>query len=157
MEQIVKIFGGALLAGICMLLVFSLVYGTPEETGLLETGGALVEADWRADSGTGFASYGKESGEAFPEAAFTGGGALQTGTYRVTDLFTVTAGNTEEVRITLLSVTDPAGNRNEDVKDKEEITFPVSGIYTVSLRIADAERRVTERQVQIPVNGGGAS
>lgn len=156
MEQITKIFGGALFAGICILLMMTLVYGTQEEKGLLETGGELVEADWKEDSGAGFGSYGSESGEDFPEVAFTGGGALKTGTYRVADLFAVTAGNTGETQIMLLSVTDPGGNVNGDVKGQEEIAFPVSGIYTVCVRLSDAENRTVERQVKIPVNGGAA-
>ena len=156
MEQITKIFGGALFAGLCILLMMTLGYGTQEKKGLLETGGELVEADWREDSGTGFDSYGKESGETFPEAAFAGGGALKTGTYRVAELFTVTDGNAGDVKITLLSVTDPGGNVNGSVKGQEEIAFPVKGIYTVSLRLSDADRRAVERRVRIPVNVGVA-
>lgn len=156
MEQITKIFGGALFAGICILLMMALVYGTQEEKGLLETGGELVEADWKEDSGAGFDSYGKESGEAFPEAAFAGGGALKIGTYEVAELFTVTDGNAGDIKIMLLSVTDPGGNINVDVKGQEQITFPVGGIYTVSLRLTDADHRAVERSVRIPVNGGAA-
>lgn len=157
MEQIAKMFGGAILVGICFVAMLGLINGTGEDAGLLETGGALIKSEWKADSNAGFEAYQTSSKYDFGEILYAKGGAISSGTYALLELFTVTEANGEVAELSVLSMTDPSGVVKEEVAGATELTFSSVGIYQLKLQLKDSGNRTTVRRVQIPVSGNGGS
>lgn len=157
MEQIAKMFGSAILVGICFGAMFGLLNGTREDAGLLETGGAVIKSEWKADSNDGFETYQASSKHDFGEVLYVKDGVLSVGTYELSELFTVTEANGETAELTLLSMVEPGGVMKEEVKGATELTFSSVGIYQLKLQLEDSGNRTTVRRVQIPVSGNGGS
>ncbi len=153
MEQIAKMFGGAILVGICFVAMLGLLNGTEKDTGLLETGGTLIKSEWKADSNAGFETYQTSSKHDFGEILYAKEGAIPSGTYALSELFTVTETNGEVAELSVLSMVEPNGVVKEEIAGVTDITFTSVGIYQLKLQLKDSGNRTTVKRVRIPVSG----
>ncbi len=153
MKQVVKIFGEAVLVVIAFMLTMYFVMYTEDEkghVGIMQVTGHHM-ADWKDDEGTGFDTYLQQSEKLLPETQFTHQ-KIKTGIYSIDQLITVKNNAEEDITIILKKVTTPERIERLYPVDATDIAFDTAGIYTIDFEVRDADRRVSQRQIKIPVN-----
>ena len=155
MKNIVKIFGEAFLLAIAFLLTMMIVLHTKDDKGhegIMQITGHRM-AEWKEDEGIGFDIYEKESQKVLPNIKLAQS-SITTGTYTVNDLFEANVSDEIEMVIALKKMTTPDGREITYSSDTTDIIFDSAGIYTIDFEIRNENRRVSQRQIKIPVNAG---
>ena len=155
MKNIVKIFGEAFLLAIAFLLTMMIVLHAKDDKGhegMMQITGYRM-AEWKEDEGIGFDIYEKESQKILPEIKLAQS-SITTGTYTVNDLFEANVSDEIEMAIALKKMTTPDGREITYPSDTTDIIFDSAGIYIVDFEIRNENRRVSQRQIKIPVNAG---
>lgn len=153
MKNIVKIFGEAFLLAITFILTMNIVLHTKDEKGhegIMQITGHHM-AEWKDDEGIGFEVYEKESKKVLPEIKLAQS-SITTGRYTVNNLFEANVSDEIATVIALKKMTTPEGKEITYPSDTTEIIFDSSGIYIIDFEIRNENRRVSQRQIKIPVN-----
>lgn len=154
MKQIAKMYGSAMLYGLCLIMVLVMVFQSVNaqgNDGMLVQIGQIINVPWEQDDAGGFAAYAAESSEEFPEIVCRVSGALATGTYDVNEVVAASdgAGNALECRVK--SIRYP--KQEEFIESRDlQLIFDKPGVYELKVSVKDSENRETVRYVAVPVN-----
>lgn len=154
MKQIAKMYGGAMLYGVCLIMVLVMVFQSVDaqgNVGMPAQIGQMISVPWEQDDAGGFAVYASESSEKFPEIVCRISGALTTGTYDVGEVVVASdgAGNALECRVK--SIRYP--KQEEFIESRDlQLIFDKAGVYELKVSVKDSENRETVRCVTVPVN-----
>lgn len=155
MKQIAKMYGGAMLYGLCLIMVLVMVFRSVNaqgNDGMLVQIGQIINVPWEQDDAGGFKAYAAESSEEFPEIVCRVAGALTTGTYDVNEVVAASdgAGNALECRVK--SVRYPKQEEFIKTGDSSQLTFGRPGIYEVEVSAKDSDNREAIKRIAVPVN-----
>lgn len=154
MKQIAKMYGSAMLYGLCLIMVLVMVFQSVNaqgNNGMLVQIGQIINVPWEQDDAGGFKAYAAESSEKFPEIVCRVSGALATGTYDVNEVVAASdgAGNALECRVK--SIRYP--KQEEFIESRDlQLIFDKPGVYELKVSVKDSENRETVRCVAVPVN-----
>lgn len=154
MKQIAKMYGSAMLYGLCLIMVLVMVFQSVNaqgNDGMLVQIGQIINVPWEQDDAGGFVAYAAESSEKFPDIVCRISGALTTGTYDVNEVVAASdgAGNALECRVG--SIRYP--KQEEFIESRDlQLIFDKPGVYELKVSVKDSENRETVRYVAVPVN-----
>lgn len=155
MKKVVSIFGTALISGICLVVLWSLILHMQDgmgHEGVFEIIGASLSGLQTENAGAAFDACKVESEKEFPRITFSRTQSLVTGTYEISTIIKAVDWTGEAINPVVKSVTEPDGTRREDVAGVNELTFSRRGIYTLELLAEDEYNRESVKKIQIPVN-----
>lgn len=153
MKNIVKIFGEAFLLATAFILTMMIVLHAKDDNGhegMMQITGYRM-AEWKEDEGIGFDVYEKESKKTLPEIKLAQN-SITTGKYTVNELFEANVSDEIEAVIALKKMTTPEGREITYPSGTAEIVFDSSGIYLIDFDVKNESKRVSHRQMKIPVN-----
>lgn len=153
MKNIVKIFGEAFLLATAFILTMMIVLHAKDNKGhegIMQITGYRM-AEWKEDEGIGFDVYEKESKKTLPEIRLAQN-SITTGKYTVNELFEANVSDEIEAVIALKKMTTPEGREITYPSGTTEIVFDSSGIYLIDFDVKNESKRVSHRQMKIPVN-----
>ena len=156
MKEIVKMYGGAVISGIVILLLFLLLFHTVTDDagnrGIFSIAGACLPDGGSERTGSEFGVYGAEAEKEFPEIRYMGPGAVSVGTYDLVTLIGAEdyAGGAAPFR--LLRMEAPDGTEIAGAEGMTAVSFPAPGIYTLEIRAKDGWNREQVKRIRIPVN-----
>lgn len=155
MERIAKIYGAALLYGVCLVATLLMVFHSASENGnesMLERMGEKISVAWSKDSAGGFDTYQAESGESFPDIEYQAAGALPTGTYELEEVVKAFDGAGNLLDCEVCSIRYPDGTKRAELTQASLLTFEKAGVYELELKAKDADNRKIIKCIKIPVN-----
>lgn len=154
MKQIAKMYGGAMLYGVCLIMVLVMVFQSADaqgNVGMPAQIGQMIRVPWEQDDAGGVAVYASESSEKFPDIVCQISGALTTGTYDVYEVVAASdgAGNELECRVKSIRYL----KQEEFIESRDlQLIFDKAGVYELKVSVKDSENRETVRYVTVPVN-----
>lgn len=156
MKQIVRIYGGAVISGLVISLLFVFLFSGIRDdsgnTGFFKILGADLPGRVIERNGSSFEAYADETEREFPVIMYAASGTLTVGTYTVNDLVKAVDYTGSLLQVELLSMTSPDGMEWTDAALLTDISFLSPGIYAVRASAKDNWNRETVREVYIPVN-----
>lgn len=155
MDKIAKIFGGALLCGICFTMLFTLVFHSADgngNEGILKMVGSKFGGMWSDESTEGFRVYETEAAKEFPQITYAAAGALGVGVYELGTVVKAYDYMGNPVQVKISSMTLPDGTEKKGLEKTTQLTFQSPGIYVLKLKAKDNWNRESIKEVKIPVN-----
>lgn len=154
MEHVVKMFGGAALCMIVVVMAWSLVYHVQDDAGnegVLQMIGAQVGGWGSVIAGEAFDNLKSESAKEYPVINCLQTQSLAPGVYQLGALVGANdyAGNPLGISV---KIRQPGMVDWDEYTGEDTVSFEQRGIYTLKVETKDAYGRRSVSQIEFPVN-----
>lgn len=157
MEQIIKEYGRFILGAavcICLLLLFAGVKDEAGNRGIFHILGAHLDKDPAAAERDDCSVFAEEGSVQAPTIVYCGNGALYTGDCRLDTMMKAVDGAGNELVVQMKHISGPRGMEwsEAEIAGMPEFSFPMHGIYRITVAAVDAWNRSTTCVICVPVN-----